>query len=198
MNEQDFAIIRKKALAQAKKRDAEVKASMPAGFRHFDIGRNWKKLAPYAETKEARRRLDRDLRIYSAVRAREADEHYKKLGHKNYSSSWNQYTEGTMPNGLDTRCQSMSARPKKYEDYILGGGCHWIVNWSLCILEHALPKKEWRIVSSDLHSAVWDGNKTFFDITYFPRGLSIDDTYWNTIHQGSCRILAPGQELKLY
>ena len=39
-----------------------------------------------------------------------------------------------------------------------------LVNFNLILAQLAEPKKEWRIVTSQLHSTVWDGELTLFDL----------------------------------
>lgn len=196
MTAEEFEVIKQRAKAERLKKDAEVKALMPEGLKHYNLSRNWHKFSPEAPV--ARQRLDRDLRIYAHHRALEAEDHYRKLGYKNYSSSIG-YEVGTMPAELDSRCYAIKAgRPKGYADYILGGGCHWVCNWLLSCIEQVEPNKPWRIVTSDLHTCLWDGNRVLLDITYQGLDLSIEDSYWNTMCQPSYQCLEPGQELELY
>ena len=55
-------------------------------------------------------------------------------------------------------------RPPRYFQYVKHGACHWLINFNLTLAQLAEPKKEWRIVTSLIHSTVWDGEHTLFDL----------------------------------
>ena len=55
-------------------------------------------------------------------------------------------------------------RHPRYFQYVKHGACHWLVNFNLTLAQLVEPKKEWRIVTSLIHSSVWDGEHTLFDL----------------------------------
>jgi hypothetical protein len=77
--------------------------------------------------------------------------------------------------------------------YVKHGACHWLVNFNLklaCLVE---PDKQWRIVTSDSHSTVWDGEDTLFDINYF--ALKVDPNF--AFEEANKQALRPREWLKL-
>jgi hypothetical protein len=59
---------------------------------------------------------------------------------------------------------SLRGRPPRYFQYVSHGACHWLVNFNLALAHFTEPKKAWRIVRSPIHSTVWDGEHTLFDL----------------------------------
>jgi len=59
---------------------------------------------------------------------------------------------------------SVRGRHPRYFQYVKHGACHWLVNFNLTLAQLVEPKKEWRIVTSLIHSTVWDGEHTLFDL----------------------------------
>ena len=53
----------------------------------------------------------------------------------------------------------------------------------------AVPDRPWRIITSDLHSTVWDGEKTLFDFNYQAMGVPPDDCFANAFEDE----LEPGE-----
>jgi hypothetical protein len=69
--------------------------------------------------------------------------------------------------------------------YVQHSACHWLVNFNLRLAQLAEPDRPWRIVSSGEHSAVWDGQETFFDFNFLALGID----------PGKCFRLANGRHL---
>ena len=59
---------------------------------------------------------------------------------------------------------SVRGRHPRYFQYVKHAACHWLVNFNLTLAELVEPKKEWRIVTSNAHSTVWDGELSLFDL----------------------------------
>ncbi len=49
---------------------------------------------------------------------------------------------------------------------VKAGASHWLVNANLKLAELSEPKRAWRILASDKHSTVWDGELTLFDMNF--------------------------------
>ena len=62
-------------------------------------------------------------------------------------------------------------RRPEYFNYVKQGACHWLVNFNLVLASLVEPDTDWRIISSDMHSTVWDGKYTLFDLN----GLALFD-----------------------
>jgi len=59
---------------------------------------------------------------------------------------------------------SVRGRHPRYFQYVKHGACHWLVNFNLTLAQLVEPKKEWRIVTSLIHSTVWGGEHTLSDL----------------------------------
>jgi hypothetical protein len=59
---------------------------------------------------------------------------------------------------------SVRGRHPRYFQYVKHAACHWLVNFNLALAQLVEPKKAWRIVTSNAHSTVWDGELTLFDL----------------------------------
>jgi hypothetical protein len=60
----------------------------------------------------------------------------------------------------------------RYWQYVKHSACHWLVNFNLELAQRVAPASKWRVVTSPLHSTVWDGDETLFDINYSALGVS--------------------------
>jgi hypothetical protein len=54
-------------------------------------------------------------------------------------------------------------REPGYWRHVKHAACHWLVNSNLRLAMLVLPDRQWRIVTSQRHSTVWDGKDTLFD-----------------------------------
>jgi hypothetical protein len=62
-----------------------------------------------------------------------------------------------------------------------------VVNFNRKLAELVEPRRPWRIVTTQAHSTVWDGDQTLFDINFFALGVDPDEA-WR---------LANGRKLKV-
>ena len=74
----------------------------------------------------------------------------------------------------------------RYWRYVKQSACHWLVNFNLRLARLVEPGRAWRILTSDEHSTVWDGDQTLFEFNYLAFGIPPDE----------CFRLANGKELK--
>ena len=172
---------------------------MPDDFKYFPISRHWaKKLKPIIETKKAQNQLDKDFRIYIRSKERDINAWYKSRGEKTTVSLG--FSKGSKPiehDSSDWRCDRVG-RPPAFDEYVCSRACHWIVNTLLFIATEAFPKKEWRIITGDSHSTVWDGDKTFFDLNYLAMKIDVATCYNSTLGDRSHQVLPIGKQLRLY
>ena len=61
--------------------------------------------------------------------------------------------------------------------YVKHAACHWLVNFNLALAQTALPKQQWRIITSDAHSTVWDGAETLFEFNHQALGVDPDECF---------------------
>jgi hypothetical protein len=60
----------------------------------------------------------------------------------------------------------------------------------------AEPKRKWRIITSDKHSTVWDGEYTLFDFNFQALGVSPKECFEDAVIGGW--ILEPGTYLRVH
>lgn len=124
-------------------------------MQYYPITRNWRKIKPHLLDKEAQRLLVRDFNKFTFGR-------------------WEQkFERGMKPREFESCDWDIGhrGRPPEYWDYVKHSACHWLVNFNRRLAELAEPKRGWRIVSSDEHSTVWDGDETLFDMNFLALGV---------------------------
>ena len=65
-----------------------------------------------------------------------------------------------------------------YMNYVLDGASHWLVNFTLRLAMLVEPHREWRIITSEEHSTVWDGRDTLFEFNFQAFGKSPKDCFF--------------------
>jgi hypothetical protein len=58
----------------------------------------------------------------------------------------------------------------------------------------AQPKKSWRIITSEKHSTVWDGDQTLFDFNFQAFGIDPNECFDRAFEKE----LKPGKYLRVY
>ena len=87
----------------------------------------------------------------------------------------------------------------RFWDYVKHSACHWLVNFNLRLVTLAEPKRRWRILTSDLHSTVWDGRNTLFDLNFLALGVSPEEC-WDlaTSMEHGAMEMPIGKEIRTY
>ncbi len=78
--------------------------------------------------------------------------------------------------------------------YVKPSACHWLVNFNLRLAQLAEPKRPWRILTSDEHSTVWDGDGTLFDLNYLAMGIHADECF----ARANGKVYETGREMRVY
>lgn len=137
-------------------------------MRYYPITRNWsRKIKPHLANKEAQRLLVRDFNKFTMGR-------------------WNdRFLPGMKPRQFESCDWDIDHRGKQpeYWDYVKHAACHWLVNFNRQLATLAEPKREWRIVSSEEHSTVWDGKDTLFDMNFLALGIDPNEA-WELASRG--------------
>jgi hypothetical protein len=125
--------------------------------RYYNLSRNWtRKIEPHLNDPKLNRILVRDFNRYTWGR-------------------WGmQFKFGDYPSDFESWDWRLFHRGKqpRFWKYVKQAASYWLANFALRLAMLAVPKRHWRIISSDRHSTVWDGNKTLFDFNF--QGLGID------------------------
>ena len=125
-----------------------VKNGVGVKFKFYDLKANWTKwVEPHLADEEVQHVLVRDFNYYT----------YGRWGIR--------FEAGDLPHAHETCdwwCDHKGPIPRFWQ-YVKHGACHWLVNFNLRLANLVLPDRPWRIVTSDVHSTVWDGDVELFD-----------------------------------
>ncbi len=151
------------------------RGAVPTVVRYYDLVRNWNRMVPHLDDKELNAILVHDFNKYTM-------------------GLWKRrFAEGMFPRDFES-CDWDAGRrgPRpRFWNYVKHGACHWLVNFNLRLATLAVPKRPWRIVTSDLHSTVWDGAEVLFDFN----GLALrvpPQEFFELAWEGGV-VLPPGQ-----
>lgn len=147
-------------------------------IRYYPIARNWsRKIKPHLADAEAQRLLVRDFNKFTFGRW-EREFLPGMMPHDFESCDWWIDHHGPMP---------------RYWNYVKHSACHWLVNFNRRLATLAEPKREWRIVSSQDHSTVWDGHETLFDMNFVALEVPAEEAWQLATTKG--RVLPVGKNL---
>src|SRR5690242_13150758 len=118
---------------------------------YYDLERHWiDRIVPHLQDKTLNEILAADFNTYT-------------MGQFGTFFSLGQY-----PDEVET-CSWRRGRRRPYPPYwryVAYGACYWIVNFALHLATLAEPDRPWRIIMSEKHATVWDGDLTLFDFNY--------------------------------
>ena len=137
--------------------------------KYYDLKKNWGRVRPHLGDKALNDILVRDFNKFTFGRWRR------------------KFTYGDLPFETGDWYFNQAGRRPAFWRYVRPGACHWLVNFSLCLAKLVKPKKLWRIITSEEHSTVWDGDDTLFEFNFQAFGIGPKD----------CFDLAFDKELKL-
>lgn len=149
-------------------------------MKYYNITGNWKRIKLFLSDKELNDTLVSDFNKYTFGLWRSEFKHGMKPF--NFES-------------CDWHCERKGRRPA-YWDYVKHAACHWVVNFNLKLAMLVSPKREWRIVTSQDHSTVWDGKDTLFDMNFLALGVPADEAF--EIANKNKKQLPIGQKLKVH
>ena len=148
-------------------------------MKYKNIQEDWRKVGPIYRSQEAREIW------YPAM----VDRDFQRMEEDNVEIAIPPNTPETTPSTFDS-CDWRVADPAPgslrvrrgrkppYWDFVCHGASHWLVNLQLYVAQQAEPHRPWRIVSSDKHSTVWDGDETLWDGIFLALGISPEEA-WN-------------------
>lgn len=128
---------------------------------YYPIVQNWAKIKPHINHKEVQEILIRDFNKYTV-------------------GMWGEpFTKGRLPREFES-CDwdhDRKGRRPEYFNYVKHAACHWLVNFNLVLAQKVQPKTEWRIVTSEKHSTVWDGLNFLFDFNFSAMGIPASEAW---------------------
>lgn len=128
---------------------------------YYPFTQRWRKIKPHLSNKQVQDVLVSDFNKFTFGR-------------------WGEYFKhGMVPfefESCDWHCDRKGKRPA-FWDYVRHSACHWVVNFNLELAKLVEPKKQWRIVTSQGHSTVWDGENTLFDMNFCALGIEPNEAF---------------------
>lgn len=119
-------------------------------MKYYPLTKKWNKVKKHIPNENVQSALVRDFNKFTYGR-------------------WEQKFEyGMLPRQFETCDWDICrvGRHPEYWNYVKHSACHWLVNFNLNLAKLVEPKKKWRIITSQLHSTVWDGEETLFDFNF--------------------------------
>lgn len=165
-------------------------------FRYFDFSRHWTKtLNPIIQLSQAQSILNQDFKKYISVKRANYIRDAIKNGLSADSHKW-YFSEGKFPADFDS-CDWRDGRLPAWHQYVCHGACHYIANTLLYVASTAYPNKAWRIITSSLHSTIWDGDKTLFDLNFVTLRIPVHECVEMAFMQSDSRALEVGEYMQL-
>jgi len=90
-----------------------------------------------------------------------------------------EFKEGMVPfefESCDWWLEHKGRKPAFWQ-YVKHSACHWLVNFNLELAQLVMPEEQWRIVTSDKHSTVWNGSNLLFDFNFLALGISAEECF---------------------
>jgi hypothetical protein len=126
-------------------------------LRYYDVARHWtRRVMPCLSDPELNAILVRDFNRYT------------------YGTWRQRFRPGDLPRQFENCDWWLNHRGPmpRFWSYVKHGACHALVNFNLRLAHLVEPSRPWRIVTSDEHSTVWDGETTLWDFNFLALGTA--------------------------
>ncbi len=130
-------------------------------MKYYPFVKNWKKIKPLIESESVQKIMVADFNKFT------------------YGMWKKRFVKGMRPRqfeGCDWGWDRKGRRPE-YWEYVKHAACHWLVNYQLELARLVSPKRQWRIITSQDHSTVWDGQDTLFDMNFSALQVPADEAF---------------------
>jgi hypothetical protein len=144
-------------------------------MKYYDLKKNWRRVRPHLDNTVVCNTLVRDFNKYTFGRWLRPFEH------------------GMVPADFGTCSWLVDIRPCVFHKYVKHAACHWLVNFALELARRVSPRRQWRVITSDKHSTVWDGADTLFDFNFQAMGVPADKCFEDAHDE----VLLPGKHMKV-
>lgn len=154
-------------------------------MKYYPIQNRWQKLKHFYLSSEAAEIWFPEMEAFQE----------SKCEDNNFPFRPKEFTNDLRPrdyDGCDWRLGHRGRQPH-YWDFVCHAACHWVVSLHLWVAEQAEPDRDWRIVSANTHSTVWDGEDTLFDGNFLALGVDADEAWELASKQKDSRILPVGE-----
>jgi len=154
---------------------------------YFDFQKNWRRVGPVFKSPKAS-----DIWFPNMIEHQEQRAEEYKIKFKNYFPR----TRYSCPAAFDS-CDWRFDRNKRgpspaFWDYACHGACHYVADLCLFVAHTCYPETGWRIITSDKHSVVWNGDvnrPVLFDVNFAAIGVKATEAWELANHKG--RTLKP-------
>jgi hypothetical protein len=167
--------------------DQSIERAAEQPMAYAPLQRWWRRLGPLYRAEEATLLWYLELEAFSRDRAEDHGFAYKpvpltpELRPVRYDScDWR----------FDRACPGPAPA---FWDYVVHSACHWTCNLHLWVAAHARPKQPWRIVTSQKHSTVWDGENTLWDGNFLALGVTAEEAWSLAAEQPDSEHLPVGE-----
>jgi hypothetical protein len=156
----------------------EAHSATQRPMKYYDLKKNWRRVRPHLADKKLNNILVRDFNKYTFGR-------------------WGQeFTHGRLPCQFESCDWDIDHRGRRppFWNYTKHAACHWLVNFTLRLAMLVMPERRWRIITSEKHSTVWDGEETLFDFNFQAFGIDANECFEMAFEKE----LAPGKYRRVY
>jgi hypothetical protein len=147
-------------------------------YKYYDLKKKWRKVKPHLGDKRLNDILVRDFNKYTVGR-------------------WGkEFASGQYPTEFESCERQSSHRGRKpaFWKYTKHAACHWLVNFTLRLAMLVEPDQKWRIITSQKHSTVWNGDDTLFDFNFQALGIGPNECF----QLANVKELRPGKYMRVY
>jgi len=154
---------------------------------YFPIQQNWRRLGPIYRSEEATTIWYPEMLAYQATR----------MELLNVTYAFPEFSPSLRPSSFEScdwrwnRCKP--GRHPAFWDYFCNAACHWTANLGLFVAMAANPERPWRIVQSNLHTTVWDGDSTLWDAQFLALNATPEDAWELAAEQSDSEIAEVGE-----
>lgn len=149
-------------------------------MKYYPFVKKWAKIKPFLTDKTFNDVLHRDFNKYTMGR-------------------WGiEFKRGEFPETHESCSWSWDrkGRHPEYWKYVKHAACHWLVNANLELAKLVEPSKEWQIITSELHSTVWDGNDILFDMNFSALQVDPQEAFDLAYNDGT--LMPIGKRMRVY
>ena len=167
-------------------------AQLAKHMQYYAVQRNWRKIKRHLDNEEVNAILERDFSKFARGHMRFNPET------RTWARLRGRFSRGMYPcefENCDWRFEDRSERrgpQPAYWRYVCWGASHWLVNYNLKLAQLVEPNREWRVLTG-MHSTVWDGEHTLFDLNYQALGIDPADCFLRSCDEE----LPPGEQIRV-
>jgi hypothetical protein len=155
-----------------------------SSFSYYPIQKRWRRLRPLYESDTAAEIWLPEMFAYQQARMEDfgVTYGYPALTPELRPEDWE---------SMDWRYGRRGPQPG-YFRFVCAGACHWLCSLNLLVAVKAEPSRPWRIVTSQKHSTVWDGDTTLWDLNFAALGIDPDLCWKDAAEHHTTEHIEPG------